>query len=102
MHLSSSQKYRTRNLLPGTPLKLDWGSGRCRAEAIAVGGEHALILSPKTLSPGTRLVMENGDTGEETRLSVVWCGTAEPDGLCKLGLQVVGDEADPGPAATNH
>jgi len=101
MHLSSS-RHPTRNMVPGTPLNLDWGRGRCRAKAIVVGVEHALVLSPQTLSPGTCLEIENDDTGEKARFSVAWCGTADADGHCKLGLQIVGDEADPGPGSTGH
>ena len=89
-------------MLPGTALNLDWGSGCCRAEAIVVGGEHALVLSPESLSIGTLLEMENDVTGEKARFSVAWCSTADADGHCKLGLQIVGDEADPGPGSAGH
>ena len=101
MHLSSS-RHRTRNMLPGTPLSLDWGSGRCRGKAIVVGSEHALVLSPERLNPGTLLDISNEGTGETARFSVAWCSTPDVDGRCKLGLKIVDDETDPAPGSKPH
>lgn len=97
-----STRDTTKKMTPGTPLNLDWGSGRCRAEAIVVGSAHALVLSRQSLNPGTLLDLEIDATGEKARCSVAWCGSAESDGSCKLGLQVVEDDPEPGPDAAAH
>jgi len=85
-------------MLPGTTLSLDWGSARCRGKAIVVGSAQALVLSPETLRPGTRLEIENEATGERASFSVIWCSTADTDGHCKLGLQIIDDGEEPDPS----
>jgi len=76
-------------MLPGTPLDLFWGDSSCRAEAIVVGNEHALVLARESLSPGTHLELRNDATGDRAQASVVWCSSADASGRCKLGLQIV-------------
>jgi len=92
----------TSTIPPGTPLALDWGAAKCGAEAIVVGGSHALVLAPSKLKPGTVLQVENKLTGEKARFSVVWCGDEDRDGRRKLGLQIVADTPTPGEIDRGH
>ena len=59
-----TSKHPTRSMVPGTPLDIDWGAGRCQGKAIVVGMEHALVLSPEQLDPGTSLDLTNNATGD--------------------------------------
>jgi hypothetical protein len=82
-----SPRRQSCSVVPGTPLALDWGSAHCAAEAIVVGVEHALVLSPTSLEPGTQLEVENMVTREKASFSVVWCSASDAIGHCKLGLR---------------
>jgi len=47
----------------------------------------ALILSPVNLPHGTALSFSNPETGMQIRGHVVWCGSPDPTGWHKLGVE---------------
>jgi len=69
------------------PLTLSDGDQTVEAQSAVISAHGALVLSPRSFSPGTELTLMNRRTGDCIDGTVVWAGDEEPGSPFKLGVE---------------
>jgi hypothetical protein len=81
------EQRRSRRILATIPLQMEAQLETHQAVTAVINLNGALILSPVNLPQGTALSFNNPETGMQIRGPVVWCGSPDPTGWFKLGVE---------------
>jgi hypothetical protein len=81
------EQRRSRRILASIPLEIQSNGRTQRALTAVINLNGALILSSINWPQDTDLTIKNPDTGLQIRARVVWCGSQNPTGSYKLGVE---------------